>query len=80
MKSVLPEPGKPRLRSKTPVFYSSDHNLRDLKTPVAAKNGRWSPIKINSSKSLKLYNVKLIFDNTRKSIFSTSYKISRMKN
>jgi hypothetical protein len=57
MKSALPEPGKPRLRSKTPVFYSSDHNLRDLKTPVAAKNGRWSPIKIHSSKSLKLHNV-----------------------
>ena len=58
MKTAQPEMGKPRLRSKTPVFYSSDNNLRDLKTPVAARNnGRWSPIKIHSSKSLKLYNV-----------------------
>ena len=52
-----PEISKAKLKCKTPVHYGSDKNLRDLKTPVGIKNGRWSPIKIHSSKSIRLFEV-----------------------
>lgn len=57
-----PEISKAKLKCKTPVHYGSDKNLRDLKTPVGIKNGRWSPIKIHSSKSLRLFEVCVILN------------------
>ncbi|CAF0979227.1 unnamed protein product [Brachionus calyciflorus] len=50
-----PEISRAKLKSKTPIYYSPDENLRNLKTPVHIAVGRWSPIKIRSNKNLKLH-------------------------
>jgi hypothetical protein len=57
---VQPEISRAHLKSKTPINFSLDKKLRDLKTPSAALNGsggRWSPIKIQSVKSAKFLKV-----------------------
>lgn len=56
-----PEIGKAKLRSKTPLKYSLEKNLRDIKTPSYLKSNannainRWSPIRLTSKRNFKLF-------------------------
>ncbi|RNA12938.1 serine arginine repetitive matrix 1-like isoform X3 [Brachionus plicatilis] len=50
-----PEISRAILKCKTPIYYSPEENIRNIKTPVHISSGRWSPIKIRSNKNLKLH-------------------------
>lgn len=61
LKVAKPTVAKAKLKPKTPIQYSAERRIQDLKTPTQPRNGRWSPIKIQHlPRSPKLYEVTFI--------------------
>lgn len=56
-----PEISRAILKCKTPIYYSPEENIRNIKTPMHLSSGRWSPIKIRSNKNLRLHEVILSY-------------------
>lgn len=52
-----PDMSKAMFKPKTPLHFSPDKRIRDAKTPVGPRNGRWSPIKLKTIRSPRLYDV-----------------------
>lgn len=60
-----PEISRAILKCKTPIYYSPEENIRNIKTPIHLSSGRWSPIKIRSYKNLKIHEVILAYLNLK---------------